>query len=391
MKKITLAILLLILIGCTKQLQQDFIELPTNKLDKNISFTISYDSSYAFDAKHYYNLRSSVKQAKNTTYILYYNKKVDYYFDLCKDFNTTNCTRIRPTFVDSAFIKGGQSVYAVYLHNLDSLFALTEKNIYIFDTTGKVINTINYIESKIKTFKNYELNFDQNEKPFYYSALTKTIYISAANISLKKGAKEAVREDLPIVLQYNIITQKWSANKLRLTELFRDHDFYIANQYFTNYTGNTISLCFEVDPNIYLYDIINDTVTSVGGRSAHADSIPRGFEDQFKYNNDELFTWFMQIPRYESKLIHDPYRHFYYRIFFKPMSLKNDRGLYNTQWDKVPVLMVFDEQYNLLKEFDLEPGKIVAKKPFVTSKGLYLDLRTQQEAASRTYMVIDVK
>lgn len=391
MHKIKSIIILLCLTGCTTQLLTGYKEATTRRVEKNISYTTSFDSTYAFDIKHFYNLRWSSKQLASKNYTLFYNKKIDYYFDLCTGEMPEHYTRIRPAFIDSAFIKGEQSIYAVYLHNFDSLFAITEKNIYLFDTSGKVINTVSYLESKNKNYTNYELNFDQNEKPFYYSSATKNLYISVFNNRINKGSKEVLKKNAPIVLQYNIASNTWTENKLTLSELFRNRDYYIANQYFTNYVNNSIILNFEVDPNIYIYNILTDTVEVYGGRSAFADSIPTGFDNQSKYTNDELFTWFTRIPRYESKLLYDPYKRFYYRLFFKSLDLKNKEGLYNTQWDKVPVLMVFDEQFNLLKEFELPAGKIVGKKPFVTEKGLHLDLRTTSEDKPKKYMIITVK
>ncbi|UPT68221.1 MAG: DUF4221 domain-containing protein [Sphingobacteriales bacterium JAD_PAG50586_3] len=191
-------------------------------------------------------------------------------------------------------------------------------------------------------------------------------------------------------LEYNPVTDVWRDVGARYSELFRHRYYDLAIESFSHFTGDAILYNFEAEPNIYKYSLTKGTMETIGGASSYADSIPQGFKNKKAVEREDAFNWFIRIPWYNSPVLFDPYKKLYYRLYFDDIPLKKSDGLFAGQFDKTPVLMVFDDDFNLLKEIELPVGTIAGGKPFVSPKGLHIDLRTLT-SKYKVYCIVSVE
>ena len=369
---------------------QTYVAAPTKQKQANLSYNLAYDTVKTLDVSQFYNLRYSLQNVNGPTYTLFYNKDADRMFDLCKGGEMSNCSKIKPAFIDSIYRNEDERISAVYLHTPDSLFAITDKFIYGFNSAGKMFVKIDFAGTLKKQFPGYDIYFSQKEKPFYYYAPSNSFFISVAGSHVTKGVKQALKKGVPLFLKFSLADAKWERVNVTYSEIFRKNDYGLATEYYTSFTGDAILYNFQSEPNIYKYMPATNTVEVIGGASSYADSIPKGFKKR-KQDRDFMFNWFVRIPKYDSPVMYDPFKNFYYRVFYKGIPVKNSAGLYNTQWDKGAVVMVFDRDFNVVKEIEFAPGLLSRGKPFVSEKGLHLDLRTKSPDQPKVYAIIDVK
>lgn len=358
----------------------------TKQKPVNLNYTLAYDTVESIDTRWFYSLCYSTTHKGGQTHTLFYYKGDSRNFELCAHGNIDTCLVINPAFLDTE-----KRIDAVYIHSPDTLFALTQQHIYCFDSKGNVKQKIDYATSLNKQFKNHNIYFSQKEKPFYYSQQTGCFYISVYNTKFTGGMPEAIKKNSPIFLEYNPATTAWRDVGARHSELFRHRYYDIAIEYFSTFTGDAILYNYQAEPNIYKYTLGTGKIEAVGGASSYADSIPQGFKNEKAADREDAFSWYVRIPWYNSPMLSDPYKKLYYRLYFDAIPLKKSDGLFTGQFDKIPVLMVFDEGFNLLREIELPVGIIVGGKPFVSERGLHVDLRTASADKAKVYCIINVQ
>jgi hypothetical protein len=146
---------------------------------------------------------------------------------------------------------------------------------------------------------------------------------------------------------------------------------------FREFKGDSILLSFQADDKIYIFDRKSRKLTCVDGKSRFEEKsiVPLDFKYHTNLNvrGDHLTV----NPLY-LKILYDPYRHLFYRLFLKGMPLKSKDGTYNTFFDKDLILMVFDEKLEKLNEYNLGTSYNWYYS-FVAEKGLYLKKRNVKD------------
>ncbi len=131
--------------------------------------------------------------------------------------------------------------------------------------------------------------------------------------------------------------------------------------------GNKHIYSFHSDPNLYVLDLLTDSITVVGAKSKHqtADTLYYTYERELEMQ--EVLDLYMQGAEYIG-LWHDPHQQLIFRFFKAEQPLKNAQGKANGIMDKDLYLMVFDMDLNLLGEIHL--GNTYGQLAFVTPSGL---------------------
>ena len=129
-------------------------------------------------------------------------------------------------------------------------------------------------------------------------------------------------------------------------------------------------LSFMADPNIYVYNYKTNSYKILGGKSDYQEKI-EPIENKFKDVTNKMFEFLTTSPFY-SRILWDKYRKLYYRFLYCGQDLKNPNGTYNVFADKDLVLMIFDSNFNLLKEIKLKKHTYLDTKAFVAKDGLFL-------------------
>ena len=128
---------------------------------------------------------------------------------------------------------------------------------------------------------------------------------------------------------------------------------------------------FGQDPNIYLYNKMSKNITVKGGKSKYQKEIVPYFSKTVKFSKDKEMAYLKTILSY-GQILHDPYKNCYYRFFKQSQPSKNIEGLYNTEFDKYESLMIFDKDFKLLNEINLDRYKYFSAFSFVTKDGLLI-------------------
>jgi len=151
------------------------------------------------------------------------------------------------------------------------------------------------------------------------------------------------------------------------------NEFYgFANQVSRSLNDkNQLVYSFAADSRIYVYDIENKTISSFECRSKYQKAEVKGIPKKEKADDQFKMDHLTQIPYYEG-LLYDPYRKFYYRFFFKEISLKNADGTYNEFSDKEEFLMIIDSSFNVIEEVRLEKNKYNTSCSYVVQDGLII-------------------
>ncbi|UPT68220.1 MAG: hypothetical protein M0D57_06110 [Sphingobacteriales bacterium JAD_PAG50586_3] len=168
---------------------QTYVAAPTKQKQANLSYTLAYDTVESINTQWFYSLCYSTSHKGGQTHTLFYYKGNNRSFELCTGGNIDTCLVVKPAFVDEV-----SRIDAVFIHNPDTLFALTPRYIYRFDSKGNTNEKIDYSTSLKKQFKNHSLFFFQKEKPFYYSQQTGCFYISVYNTKLNGGIPQAIKK-----------------------------------------------------------------------------------------------------------------------------------------------------------------------------------------------------
>jgi hypothetical protein len=141
--------------------------------------------------------------------------------------------------------------------------------------------------------------------------------------------------------------------------------------------NNEIVYSFAADKNIYIFDQ-NGLKDSIDASSKfHEDTGPFPMDSMWDFNY--IRKYFITEPKY-VKIIFDPYRNLYYRVFQKRGKYLNEDGSFNTSIDWT--LLVFDSSFNKLSEIVFDGAKYSAMSLFPAKEGLLVGLKQQGKEAN---------
>ncbi len=129
---------------------------------------------------------------------------------------------------------------------------------------------------------------------------------------------------------------------------------------------------FAAESNLYVCDPISKEKKAYPARCT-ADSVPFPCltQEQDLGRDTDIRARHMSTSPWYSSITYDPYRDVYYRIFSPALPEKDSSGYYNTLNEKKFVLMVLDNSFRLITEFELPDNLLAFQPPSVGKKGLY--------------------
>ncbi len=273
----------------------------------------------------------------------------------------------------------GNGFESLFFHNFDSIFVQLTNNILLIDTAGRVkfnilINQSGNSKTRISNIGNgLPLSFDaaSNELlmgqycskcPFY----DKSFFLNNVETSLDLTTKKF--KQIPFVYSFKY-----------------QNDYYGFASNAQRLIRDSLSIfTFHNDPNIYIFNRRSNTTFTKGGKSQFDTGI-KGLSLIHKNDSNKKMNHLTLSPIYLD-MYWDPYQKLYYRIFLKEQSEKDKDGAYNTWMDKPVVLMVFDENFDLLNELELEP-MLNYRSAFVTPNGFFIGFSNTENLSKLTFKI----
>jgi len=360
-----LFICLFLLTDCNRK---TYYESPTGKSNEQVSYKIEpfyFDfpskDSVAFKD---YNIFISPADSTNFLAIINYNT---YHLEL---YNLSNGKRHFKKALRDILGKdygGFGGVNSFYFLNFDTILLAQENAITLFDTLA--INKIVQINNS-SVERNPEMFYENmGQSPIIYDSNQNSVaiqsYCSGCDASSKKFYEQPI--EAIILLDSNKVVP----SPIYYSEKYLDNYYGFAIHVYQTTIDDVSYFSFPVDPNIYIYNRKTKKMKVKGGRSQFQLKDAPPVKNKYKNDSEFKFNHLTQIPSY-NVIIPDSYRSLYYRFFYKGIALENEDGTFNSYGDKELVLMVFDKNFDLIKEIDIGKHKYTTGKSFVTKEGLFL-------------------
>lgn len=356
---------LVLLINCTSESNFELLESQkksTSIVEKIIQISIPADSV----GMQYYRRIST-----------YFNDSVYYFIGYHEIINALDLYNISERkFVKRIELaeKGPNSINSInsiFIHNLDSIFIEESSSLVIIDTIGKIRRRINLRGEEI---------FNNNKIPY-------GIFTSTLNFSIKYSSKNntvllyyAPREFEYFSNKYLMtsflgeislanITPKITLLPLKYSSYYlKGKDIGFGSMFQPNVTiyKDLIVYNFPIESNIYTYNLYTGDTHKFGAKSVFSNNLVEPYsENQDRNTHLVKSTIFL-------KTIYDPYKKLFYRIHWGNCENKNNSMELNTLSHKPLYLMVFDQDFNVLKEIKLEDNKYLPFGYFLTDEGLFI-------------------
>jgi len=266
-----------------------------------------------------------------------------------------------------------------YVHNLDSIFLLTENWLLITDTTG-VVKYKKQTSLPLKDADGGEVYLMDvsNQFPLYFDASKKELYLHImCNCGLEDPGFYTKRVEAKLHLANGQVT----ILNYHFPESYR-LAFYGQNVFpFRVVNGPLHITSFESDDSLYVFNRNNNSIKKYPCRSRYQKIDFISFDSSF-YNSDnriDRLSEHMTVSPAYKKILFDPYRNLYYRFFLREIPLKDEKGIYNNLLKKDIIIMVLDNNFNIIEERNIG-SSYMPYYSFVTRKGLYVGTAPKKNA-----------
>lgn len=154
-------------------------------------------------------------------------------------------------------------------------------------------------------------------------------------------------------------------------------------------SGTKIIYTFGIVPDIFVYDILKDTVIVYNNCKStyQVGGILPIQKMKKQITNDDMYNYEKYDQHYHN-IGYDKISGNYYRIFRPQMSVKNENGEYNTFIDKKMILQVLDSNFNLICEQDLNNPDYHSWYMLSTSKGMAYSVTNKKKKYSLKFRII---
>jgi|GEM_PF-1252504 len=138
-----------------------------------------------------------------------------------------------------------------------------------------------------------------------------------------------------------------------------------------------ITYNYLYESNIYQYNPTDSMITCYGASTSHG----RNLVEPFIFRDgDNLKNW--EIHNIESmqffNVMYDEFRDVYYRFSLRNINYRNGR-YFNSVLEKPLVLMIFNKNFEVIKEIELPLYLYAANTWFVTAEGLFISATNQKK------------
>jgi len=275
-------------------------------------------------------------------------------------------------------------VSSVHVHNFDSIFIIQTYQFHLIDTSGIVKHQADINKGDDKyAFGNIHSDF-----PVFYDNKTDKLYTQT--YYWKRKQHDRLYYTSPIESSINVSTNDIERLPVYYSKLYQKYYYGYANHVYRSFTDSLNIYTFPVDPNIYVYNRYAGNYKVIGGKSKYQRQPVRTLSRKQKDDDKTKINHFSTIPFY-YKVHYNPFQNYYYRFFSPALPQKNEEGLFNKYSDREHILMIFDEQFRLIDEIELEE-KYQVLFTFCTSEGLHVNrVNEQKEQGLYTIFKIDIQ
>jgi hypothetical protein len=278
-------------------------------------------------------------------------------------YNITDKNVVYKHFISS------KNVSSTYIVNLDSIFVTDFDNITLYCRNG-IVN-------------NYRINTDSTAKicidltdgnKLFFDKLTSELVVPQY-CCVCDFDSDSFFLPSPVAF-YNIKNAALRTPIITHSKKYFTNYYGFLNKAFISSDERYTYISYAIDPNIYIIDRKTMEQRVVGGKSNYQlyDEIPMdGKYRDNKYGDKKIQH--MTVAFMYERIIVDQNRNLYYRLYLDALSEKKKNGLFNTYKDKKTVLMVYNKQFDLIKEIPFEPSEKVTRTSefiFVGKDGLYI-------------------
>lgn len=334
-----------------------------NSIGKQVSMHVYNDTLQINESL--FNSKSRVKAISNNIYFQGY-KKPENRIVLIDIASSKEVFSIMPQIDYSDDVAGRFIQFDIY--GLDSIFVITENNIFIINAAGKIIYN-KKVNDPIVDDNGYDYRLWDNDNlfPLEYNTNSKELLIRAiGNCSFLDPGYTRRRIEVALNLTDNTI---------------RFYSYGFPDSYRQNYFGQAVFPYRVVNG---VYDIVSfpyDDSLSVFNRQTgefkrkecrskfqEIDFIP--YDTAFSYDIERMKEHHTVLPMY-PRILYDKYKNRYYRFFQKEQLLKDAKGEYRELFVKDLIIMILDNNFNVLHEENLG-NAYFGYYSFVSPKGLYI-------------------
>ena len=321
------------------------------KLEK-IEWQISVNDTPIF--RHF-----AVKNIGDETIFAYFNNTT-------KNLNLTSILQhklIKEIDLNSLVTKDNY-LQSIYFHNFDSIFLQQMYSLNLIDTCPTSVFKVPINVSKNPSMMLSNIGYCL---PMMYDSMANQILIGQYSLKYAFHDKKYFHQNIETT--FNLSNQR-----------FKETSFPYSKKYLEGYYGFAISahrlvkdnysiFSFQADPNIYVFDRYTGEMSVKEGKSTFHTPIK---EMSLKYKDDsnKKMAHLTMSPIY-LELFWDKYRKLYYRFFLKEQPEQNPDGTYNAWHNKKTILMVFNEDFKLLQEIELE-NYLSYHYAFVAAQGFFI-------------------
>jgi len=282
----------------------------------------------------------------NTKYLWldYYDKKTNTnylyeYNEIRKSIDIYNCNSkklFKKIYFDQRDPGGG-----ILIKSFDSIYVFDrdKKELFLCDTS-EVLNK----------FHTWQINpYDKDSTHYDIHSL-----FSPMTSQLNKFFLCAGKQANPINYYLGKCIYTYDISKSKGDFMIYFPDIYYHNKDFGKYRAsfclfnNQLILSFEVDPNLYIYNLQGNLLKSINAKSNFLNKIE--FIDSTKLTDIKFFRKFNLTHGSYFKLVYDKYNKLFYRIVRHNMPLLNSDNFVYDFFEADWSIIVLDENFNILTE-----------------------------------------
>jgi len=236
--------------------------------------------------------------------------------------------------------------------NQDSIYLLSKNKFILLSKNNERIN-----EWHLKNTKNQVLLQSQIDNFSFYVDDNK-VYIQKVNPDCNYNQNSCFENNLEVIL--DLKTNEIENIEFYYPRIFKKQDFTThLRSVLREAVENLHVYSFIIDSNVYVYDKEVKTFKTISLKAENQYGIfpfSTKFDKKTEGRSQKVYDYFSTVSKY-IYFNFDPYREYYYRIYFHGQNLKNKDGLFNNYLDRQMILLVFDKKFKKLAEIELETKK----------------------------------
>ncbi len=348
---------LLLIISCDRDKNGDVVNDTILTIRNEIDLKLDYDTvSIEFDSIFLFNYK---KFSSNGIIYAGYNSShhsIDL-FDLEKEQIMKSISLSREGPESIGIVKG------IFFHSIDSIFLVSDGSLCIFDSEGRLTRNILINRSELYLSPGNEAN------NVFFDRLDKSIYIQ--NIDNQYGQCSKDHYKVSILAKIRLDNESIELLPLYYPKIYSNsyYGFCVEPQY--SFIDKRVILTFPIESSVYVYNIETKLTRGYGGESLLSKSLAEPLPWSACNDNDLKMRHFIENVNFQ-RVIYDKWRNLFYRFHLSDIKGPDSQGRFKGPNQKKQILTIFNENFEVLGEIELNERRYITPSSFAGPKGLYL-------------------